>query len=439
MEHSENGLGIAVLKGVAIGGVWDHQAGSRPRRSPMSPRRAPSTRAVRSARKRADGKVRRVGVAHEQVHALVDELFGEDVHAQRVLSVGNAVAGVIEAGALSIHAIGRGLAAVRSLTDKHAIKQVDRLVGNEKLDAEVLEAVWTKTMLAGRDDVFVSLDWTEFDPDDHSMLVLSLEVGRGRALPLVWKTVVKSALKGNRNNHEDALLSRFRLSVPDGVRVTVVADRGFSDQALYEFITDELDMDFIIRCRADVYVTDANGERRPAGEWVRANGRLRALRGASVTTHQTPVGMVVLVQEKRMQDSWCLATSRDDLTGAEVKQRYGKRFTCEETFRDVKDWRYGLGMKWQKVSKPERRDRLMLMAVLAVHLLTLLGEAGERAGLDRLLKTNTSKKRTLSLLRQGMRWYALIPNMPEARLIELMEAFATCLEADPVATVLLNA
>lgn len=31
-----------------------------------------------------------------------------------------------------------------------------------------------------------------------------------------------------------------------------------------------------------------------------------------------------------------------------------------------------------------------------------VGAAGEAAGLDRLLKTNTSKKRQLSLLRQGL-------------------------------------
>jgi hypothetical protein len=83
-----------------------------------------------------------------------------------------------------------------------------------------------------------------------------------------------------------------------------------------------------------------------------------------------------------------------------------------------------MGLGWQKVGDPQRRDRLFLLAALAHGLLTLLGAAGEAAGLDRLLKSNTSKTRQLSLFRQGLRWYDLIPNMPEPRLQLLIEHFA---------------
>jgi hypothetical protein len=47
--------------------------------------------------------------------------------------------------------------------------------------------------------------------------------------------------------------------------------------------------------------------------------------------------------------------------------------------------------------------------------------------LDRLLKSNTSKTRTHSLFRQGCMLYELIPNMPEQRLVPLMEKFAQAL------------
>ena len=57
-------------------------------------------------------------------------------------------------------------------------------------------------------------------------------------------------------------------------------------------------------------------------------------------------------------------------------------------------------------------------------LLTLLGAAGESLGIDRLLKSNTSKTRTHSRFRQGCMLYDLIPTMPEHRLRPLMERFA---------------
>ena len=48
-----------------------------------------------------------------------------------------------------------------------------------------------------------------------------------------------------------------------------------------------------------------------------------------------------------------------------------------------------------------RRDRLLLISAFATALLTLLGAVGEALGMDRFLKSNTSKTRTHSLFRQG--------------------------------------
>ncbi|HEX7480656.1 MAG TPA: hypothetical protein VF331_22840 [Polyangiales bacterium] len=59
---------------------------------------------------------------------------------------------------------------------------------------------------------------------------------------------------------------------------------------------------------------------------------------------------------------------------------------------------------------------MIFIAALAHMLLTLLGAAGERCGLDRTLKSNTSKKRQLSLYKQGLHWYMAIPNLPHQRL-----------------------
>jgi len=56
--------------------------------------------------------------------------------------------------------------------------------------------------------------------------------------------------------------------------------------------------------------------------------------------------------------------------------------------------------------------------------LTLLGAASEKSGLDRTLKVNTSKKRTLSLFRQGTYWYHALPNMREDWLRDLMAAWS---------------
>ena len=106
---------------------------------------------------------------------------------------------------------------------------------------------------------------------------------------------------------------------------------------------------------------------------------------------------------------------------------YGKRWAIECGLRDTKDLRFGMGMGSIHVSTPDRRDRMWLLNALAIALLTLLGAAGEALGYDRHLKSNTTKRRTHSLFRQGSMLYDLIPTMPEVRLLPLIERFAESL------------
>jgi hypothetical protein len=104
----------------------------------------------------------------------------------------------------------------------------------------------------------------------------------------------------------------------------------------------------------------------------------------------------------------------------------------ECALRDTKDLRFGMGMGTVHVNSPERRDRLWLINAFAVVLLTLLGAAGEALGYDRMLKTNTAKRRVHSLFRQGCILYDLIPMMPEARLRPLMQRFSRMLHEQPL-------
>ena len=153
-------------------------------------------------------------------------------------------------------------------------------------------------------------------------------------------------------------------------------------------------------------------------------GRARKLKDACVTAKGQQVGAVVCVHAKDMKEPWCLATSERDATAATLINHYSKRWTIEPQFRDTKDLRFGMGLSSTRISEPTRRDRLLLVSALATALLTLLGAVGESLGMDRLLKSNTSKARTHSLFRQGCMLYELIPNMPEHRLAPLMEKFA---------------
>src|ERR687890_75596 len=369
----------------------------------------------------------------QDVRAFLDSILDEDIHTKRVDSLANATLGVMTGASLGVALIGKSLAQARGLLPKHAIKQVDRLLSNRKLEAWDLFATWVPELVGSRTDLIVAMDWTDFDADGQATLALKLVTRHGRATPLIWLSVHKDELTDARNGYEDVCLRRLAEVLSDDVKVTLLADRGFADTKLFGFL-DELGFDYVIRLKGNTKVSAADGQTRSAAEWVGQGGRARKLRDAAVTAAQCPVGAVVCVHAKGMKEAWCLATSNAAAPSRQIIDLYSKRWSVEPSFRDTKDLRFGLSSTRIRISDPQRRDRLLLLNAFAVVLLTLLGAAGESLGMDRHLKSNTVKTRTHSLFRQGCMLYDLIPNMPEHRLTPLINRYAEILQQSRVVT-----
>jgi hypothetical protein len=376
-------------------------------------------------------RANRAGGRFDDVRLLISELYGPDLHAKRVDSLAGATLGAMTAASLAVAMIGHALAQAQGLVTKHAVKQVDRLLSNDSVNVWDSFGRWVPHQIAGRQDILVAMDWTDFDHDDQSTLVLSLVTSHGRAAALLWLSVWKEELKNRRNDYEDACLRRLAELIPRGRRVTILADRGFGDQKLFVFL-GELGFDYVIRFRGNIHVTDVDGQTRQAAAWVGKGGRARKLRDARVTAKGQQVGAVVCVHAKGMKEPWCLATSQREATAATLVNHYARRWTIEPQFRDTKDLQFGMGLSATRIGEPMRRDRLLLISAFATALLTLLGAVGESLGMDRLLKSNTSKTRTHSLFRQGCMLYDLIPNMPEHRLLPLIQKFNAALSTAEV-------
>jgi len=295
-------------------------------------------------------------------------------------------------------------------------------MSNAQFDVEARCANWVGYLLRGRDDIIVALDWTDYDADGQSTISLGLVEDHGRATPLMWRTVKKSTLKGNRNRYEDALLTRFHEYIPEGIRVTVTADRGFADQCLAQYLAT-LSFDYIIRIRKDTTIYDKDNHGRIADRWLRGDGRLYCMKDITLTHNHTPIPVFISVKKKDMKAAWFLISSRSDWTGTQIVKAYGKRFTIEEMFRDEKDPRFGMGLSESRISQPKRRDRMLFIAALARDLISLLGKAGESIGLDRKMKANTSAKRTHSFFTQGKHYFLCLQNMDAKSRRKLMKAF----------------
>ena len=367
----------------------------------------------------------------KNVRNFLDSVLDEDIHTKRIASLANATLGVMTGASLGVAVIGKSLAQARGLLPKHAVKQVDRLLSNPRIEAWDVFASWVPELVGPRTDIVVAMDWTDYDADGQATLALKLVTRHGRATPLIWLSVHKDELTDARNAYEDAAVRRLAEVLSDDVKVTLLA--GFADTKLFGFL-DELGFDYVIRLKGNTKVSAADGPTRPADEWVGQGGRARKLRDAAVTEAQYPVGAVVCVHAKGMKEAWCLATSNAAAPSRQIIDLYSKRWSVEPSFRDTKDLRFGLGLASVRISDPQRRDRLLLLNAFAVVLLTLLGAAGESLGMDRHLKSNTVKTRSHSLFRQGCMLYDLTPNMPEHRLRPLVERYAEILQQSRVFT-----
>jgi len=230
--------------------------------------------------------------SYKAIRDVLSGLLEQDLHAKRVSSLCDATLGVLHSGSLAICTIGQGLAAARSLKPKHAIKQVDRLLSNPAINVDDILVRWVPFVIGARDTIVVAMDWTDFDADKQATIMLALITDHGRSTPLVWLTVDKSTLKDHRTLYEHRVLVRLAELLPAGIKVCIVADRGFGDQKLYKMLTEELYFDYVIRFRGNIAVTAAGGETRSAAAWVQAGGRARVLRGATVTA-ALPSGSVV--------------------------------------------------------------------------------------------------------------------------------------------------
>lgn len=377
---------------------------------------APHPHQVRSARE--FGRMRLV-----QTRELVEEIFeDEGLHALQVLSLGNAVAGTLSAARAGIRAIGVAYAELSGIDEKHAAKQVDRLLSNSALRVDELSAAWTRYVVGDAKDIVVALDWTDFAEDDHTTLYIALVTTKGRALPLLWKTLQKSKLKGQQTATELKLLQDLHATLDVDVNITVLADRGFAKADIYETL-GVLGIDYVIRLKRDMVVSDAEGRRFVAQDLVPTNGRVHAISNARVTAENRMVPQFVCVKAKAMKEPWCLISSLSERKPQEIVALYGRRFTVEETFRDTKNLNFGLGLAATHIRVPERRDRMLLLIAMAQGLLTLLGEASERSGMDRYLKINTVKTRTMSLINQGTRWWRKLHNLRDERRIPLLTAY----------------
>ena len=243
---------------------------------------------------------------------------------------------------------------------------------------------------------------------------------------MYWRAYDASVLKGRMKRYELAVIRRAVGRVARAVgsrRIIVTADRGFADVALFTLL-NQLGVTFIIRVQAGTHVA-FQGKWRKLGQLrFRGNERHRSF-GALSSCESCPQRL--WVSKSRARDTkgnwgiWHLVSNRPYAAPAAANE-YGRRFGCEEGFRDAKWWRGFAKARMAQIKAWSRMFALFAIALLVMTSLgsTLLLTQGPRA--KALLRRVVSRRRgrcelglvsvMVSLLQQDKTLYnALCPHV----------------------------
>lgn len=307
---------------------------------------------------------------------------------------------------LGIAAMGHSLAMAHTTPAKHAIKRVDRFLGNLGVDLEVACGDLLPTVIGSARLIYLTLDWTDPKTKDGVFQTLSINLrAHGRAMPIAWMTVAKVDLKDRMREYEAPLCARVARLLPTECHPILLADRGFASVRFFRFV-DTLGWDWIIRSKGSVGVEWAQqwmplvllGKQRP----LQLDGPVRYGQKATGGAY---AGRLVVYADKAHPDPWFLLVSAglDDRPGGEIVAAYGQRFTCEESYKDQKnDPGAGFHLDCVKLGTAERWDRLWLVFAWAYYWLNVAGWDAEARGMARQWRANTVKTRTHALWRLGL-------------------------------------
>ena len=287
---------------------------------------------------------------------------------------------------------------------KHRLKSVDRILGNRALHEwrdELYRQVadlWLKDLAR----ILVVIDWSDLSKDQRWHCLRASVVVQGRSITLYEQVHAQKKLSNPAVHRE--FLRRVAAILPAASRPIVMTDAGFHSP-WFKAVT-ERGWDFIGRVRGrnrlslcdcqdwtparDLYARASTQARDLGlGAYARANPvSVRAVlaRRPSKDRHrlnmygQKRVGRSSAKAARSAREPWLLvcSPSLDHLRPQAIVALYAQRMRIEQSFRDTKNLRWGLGLEVSRSRSRVRLEMLLLIAHLASLTQRLLGECAKQ-------------------------------------------------------------
>jgi len=321
---------------------------------------------------------------------------------------------------LTVTGLGRSLRGTTA--PKHQIKKADRLIGNHHLHGErnAFYKALTQLTVGELTRPVILVDWSDVSDDRSFQKIRASMAAEGRALTLYEEVHPQS--RAATPVVQERFLQTLQSLLPEKCQPIIVTDAGFKNPWFKS--VQAMGWDFVGRVGGHILYREYGSE----ADWFRVEqlfaeatrrakhlGQIELARANPLVCHayslkKKPAGRVKktrfgkkcamkhsLKNAHRERTPWLLVTSLEGggAISKQVIRLYQSRMQIEESFRDLKNHRFGFSFRDSLTRKRYRLENLLLIGALATFAAWLVGKAAEVKGLHRQYQANTVRSRNV--------------------------------------------
>jgi hypothetical protein len=302
------------------------------------------------------------------------------------------------------------------------VRRFSRWLNNKRIKVnEMYGPIIQEAIAEWKDDIlYLALD-TSMLWDQFCHIRISI-IYRGRAVPLVWKTLAHGSSTVGFESYRD-LLDKAAKLLPRNCEVVFLADRGFADTNLMAYLSQTLHWHWRIRIKTS-FLIYRRGHRRCKVSSIRLKrGQARCWHNVDITDKRFGPVHLAVAKPHGTKEDWLIVS--DQFTDLRTFDEYGLRFDIEENFLDDKS--SGFQLEASLIRSAQALSRLCLVLAVATLFLVCQGTAVVASGKRRWVDAHWFRGN--SYLKIGWKWVrrALIKGY---QLISQLRLF-TLLDPDP--------
>ncbi len=347
------------------------------------------------------------------------------IHKKRLNSLILATKTILDGAELTLTKLGRALDT--KTTVKHAIKRMDRLLGNSQLHREKdVIYKWHASLITRANPCPVILvDWSDVREQLRYMTLRASIALDGRAVTL-YEQAFEYKQYNSPKSHQ-LFLDKLQQILPRGTCPIIVSDAGFRNTWFRQ--VENKGWFWLGRVRGEVYIKLQEQEWQwNKNLYPQATNKPKYL-GPSQLARRSPLKCHAYLYKsapkgrkarrhsrtclkhsashlynKSAKEPWLLVTNVPNhiMNGSQITGLYTKRMQIEESFRDLKSPAYGIALRHNRTRCTKRLDILLLIAMLAEILMWWNGLIANQSKWHYDFQANTIKhRRVLSIPRLG--------------------------------------